>query len=602
MLEEKSKMTGETATALAATMTLGLEISSPTACNGRTSASELALESALASASALEDHPRVSSVTEGGPADRAGIARGAAILEVEGASMQRKTAADVMKSLSNALKKRPKGCQACVRVVIVTPAWPSPPSPSPSATKSGAGREAMEVAGLKTDVPMSLLVGGMACLGREHHRGREFMEMCWSVLMHPEGGIPPPTRGGAHMAALGERPAEEEEEIVGRLGFDVVRRDLSEGMECIEVATVKAGGLAARHGLRIGDLILALDGRHLLSCSEPSFWLEVGRLVRACDVTREQQQQHQERQKQKGAAAADGNEMLPNSWLRFLVVRKGSAAPSSALLSMMPSTAAPLATLSTAAPSTAFGGGTKRAREGVPGGRGAGKKRKVGKGGRGEKSVAKGRARGKGGRGRGKTSQQSSRKSREQTGSAAEAPAATKTAPKATAAAPLISNAAAPPPSAPSSAVVSSVAGAGAGGAVAAPAPSSTPLSSTTTTRASAGGAVSRGGEVSREERVDSRKRREARKRPAWWLPQEKGSYRCVLSLRPADALPGAVAGAPVPPGAFLLEDARLGDAMTIPAGSKLVSVDGKSTAELPFDQARQVAMAGGKDTVLAFE
>ena len=64
------------------------------------------------------------------------------------------------------------------------------------------------------------------------------MEMCWSVLMHPEGGIPPPTRGGAHMAALGERPAEEEEEIVGRLGFDVVRRDLSEGMECIEVRTL----------------------------------------------------------------------------------------------------------------------------------------------------------------------------------------------------------------------------------------------------------------------------------------------------------------------------------------------------------------------------
>ena len=91
----------------------------------------------------------------------------AVCFQVEGASMQRKTAADVMKSLSNALKKRPKGCQACVRVVIVTPAWPSPPSPSPSATKSGAGREAMEVAGLKTDVPMSLLVGGMACLGRE---------------------------------------------------------------------------------------------------------------------------------------------------------------------------------------------------------------------------------------------------------------------------------------------------------------------------------------------------------------------------------------------------------------------------------------------------
>lgn len=44
--------------------------------------------------------------------------------------------------------------------------------------------------------------------------------------------------------------------------------------------------------------------------------------------------------------------------------------------------------------------------------------------------------------------------------------------------------------------------------------------------------------------RTDSgRRRREARKRPAWWQPQEKGSYRCVLSLRPADALPGAVPG-----------------------------------------------------------
>lgn len=57
-----------------------------------------------------------------------------------------------------------------------------------------------------------------------------------------------------------------------------------------------------------------------------------------------------------------------------------------------------------------------------------------------------------------------------------------------------------------------------------------------------------------------------------------------------------------MPPGAFLLEDAKLGEAMTIPAGAKLISVDGKPTGDLPFDQARQVAMAGGKDTVLVFE
>lgn len=60
--------------------------------------------------------------------------------------------------------------------------------------------------------------------------------MCWSVLMHPEGGIPPPAApDGVRRATIGERPPEEEEEIVRRFGFDVERRELSEGMECIEV-------------------------------------------------------------------------------------------------------------------------------------------------------------------------------------------------------------------------------------------------------------------------------------------------------------------------------------------------------------------------------
>lgn len=45
------------------------------------------------------------------------------------------------------------------------------------------------------------------------------------------------------------------------------------------------------------------------------------------------------------------------------------------------------------------------------------------------------------------------------------------------------------------------------------------------------------------DERVEKRKRLEIRKRPAWWQPFEKGSHRTVLSLRPADALPGAVPG-----------------------------------------------------------
>lgn len=60
--------------------------------------------------------------------------------------------------------------------------------------------------------------------------------------------------------------------------------------------------------------------------------------------------------------------------------------------------------------------------------------------------------------------------------------------------------------------------------------------------------------------------------------------------------------GGPVAPGAFLLEDTVLGDAMTIPAGSKLISVDGKATGDMEFARARQVALEGSKRSVLVFE
>lgn len=44
------------------------------------------------------------------------------------------------------------------------------------------------------------------------------------------------------------------------------------GMECVsQVASLRGGGLASNHGLRIGDLILSVDGRHLLSCSGPRY-------------------------------------------------------------------------------------------------------------------------------------------------------------------------------------------------------------------------------------------------------------------------------------------------------------------------------------------
>lgn len=45
-----------------------------------------------------------------------------------------------------------------------------------------------------------------------------------------------------------------------------------------------------------------------------------------------------------------------------------------------------------------------------------------------------------------------------------------------------------------------------------------------------------------------------------------------------------------------------LGDKLTIPAGSKLLSVDGKPTGHLDFKAARDVALSAGPKSVLVFD
>ena len=47
--------------------------------------------------------------------------------------------------------------------------------------------------------------------------------------------MPLASDGGGQSMDLDERPAEQDEEVMRRLGFDVERRDVSEGLECIEV-------------------------------------------------------------------------------------------------------------------------------------------------------------------------------------------------------------------------------------------------------------------------------------------------------------------------------------------------------------------------------
>lgn len=63
----------------------------------------------------------------------------------------------------------------------------------------------------------------------------------------------------------------------------------------------------------------------------------------------------------------------------------------------------------------------------------------------------------------------------------------------------------------------------------------------------------------------------------------------------------GPPSGGPVPPGAFLLDDLVLGDKLTIPAGSKLLSAGGKPTARLDFAAARAAALEAGMNAELVF-
>ncbi|CAN0393208.1 unnamed protein product, partial [Laminaria digitata] len=115
-----------------------------------------------------------------------------------------------------------------------------------------------------------------------------------------------------------------------------------------QVLSVEPSGVAATHGLQTKDLILAVDGNHLLSTSESSFWLEVGRALRACDSARKNKDVKictapttttttSNGTPATGLAPATATASavatatgLPtdygeDNWLRFLVVRKGNA-------------------------------------------------------------------------------------------------------------------------------------------------------------------------------------------------------------------------------------------------------------------------------------
>lgn len=73
------------------------------------------------------------------------------------------------------------------------------------------------------------------------------------------------------------------------------------------------------------------------------------------------------------------------------------------------------------------------------------------------------------------------------------------------------------------------------------------------------------------------------------------------LPLAPPLSTSGPLTGEPVPPGAFLLNDLVLGDKLTVPAGTQLLSVDGKPTERLDFQAARIVALSAGPKAVLVF-
>ncbi|CBJ33058.1 expressed unknown protein [Ectocarpus siliculosus] len=431
--------------------------------------------------------PVAAAVVAEGVADSAGVGTGASILKVEDSSMRGRSASDVTKAMYAALLKRTGKhgkSAATVRLVIVTPPW-SASAPTPGGggvdNKAGAFAPASPYDG----------VGGMACLGRERHEGREFVELCWSVLMAPGGGVLPPTDVGLPASRAGERPAEQDAEVARRLGFDVERRELSQWMECIEVSSVTPDGVAARHGLQPKDLLLAVDGNHLLSTTEASFWLEVGRTLRACDSASQTNKSGGKAATTNDSDNEDAFERLSadhgddSDWLRFLVFRKCAAA---AAPPPPPPPPPPLASAGRAKRPVGRPKGSMESKKGALAGG-------AGRGATGQKEEAS----------RGLLPRQ---RSRELPGAAAPAPA------------------------------------------------------------------------------------------PAG----AEGAARHVLTPTSPSLPPGTRTGAPVPTGAFLLEDTVLGDKLTIPAGAKLLSVDGIPTGHLDFNTARDVALSAGAKSVLAFE
>ena len=74
------------------------------------------------------------------------------------------------------------------------------------------------------------------------------------------------------------------------------------------------------------------------------------------------------------------------------------------------------------------------------------------------------------------------------------------------------------------------------------------------------------------------------------------------LPMLPLPAITADHAGGPVPPGAYVLVDTKMGDKLTIPAGAKLTFVDEKPVEHLRFKDARDIALSAGKNSVLKFE
>ncbi|CAM9757450.1 unnamed protein product, partial [Discosporangium mesarthrocarpum] len=79
-----------------------------------------------------------------------------------------------------------------------------------------------------------------------------------------------------------------------QLGFDIQQRRFDSGMTCLQVTAVLPGGLAEKHGLQAGDLVLGMDGAVTLGAQVQKFWEAVAARLGRYQHHRKQQQQQQQ--------------------------------------------------------------------------------------------------------------------------------------------------------------------------------------------------------------------------------------------------------------------------------------------------------------------